>query len=108
MERLDRIEAQIDDLQQELRGLRLAQSIASEELQRTLRDVRDGLVLLQARPRPPRLRVWAALVFAILGFGLGFTAHWRISTWEEVRHVQLVLPPRAPLQNLQQPTPGRN
>jgi len=107
MERLDRIEAQMDDLRKELRGLRLAHTIAHEELSHTLRDVRDGLTQLQLR-RPPRLRIWAALIIGVLGFGLGFTAHWRIAAWEEVRHVQFVLPPRSPLQNLQQPTPGRN
>ncbi|MCX7782205.1 MAG: hypothetical protein N2318_01000 [Meiothermus sp.] len=107
MERLDRIEAQMDDLREELRGLRLAHAIAHEELTHTLRDVRDGLLQLKRRPQP-RLRIWAALIIGALGFGLGFTAHWRLAALEEVRHVQLVLPPRTPLQNLQQSAPGRD
>lgn len=106
MERLDRIEAQIDDLREELRGLRLAHAIAHEELTHTLRDVRDGLLQLQRRPQLRR-RIWAALIIGTLGFGLGFTAHWRLAALEEVRH-ESVLPPRTPLQNLQQSAPGRN
>ncbi|AGK05826.1 hypothetical protein [Meiothermus ruber] len=102
MERLDRIEAQIESLREELRGLRLAHTIAHDDLSRTLQDVREALAHLQIGLRPPRKRVWLALTLAAIGFGLGFTAHWRISQ-EEVSHVRPVLSPRAPLQDLQQP-----
>jgi hypothetical protein len=108
MERLDRIEAQIDDVREELRGLRLAQSIANQELQQTLRDVRESLDQIKRQSRPPRLRVWAAIVLGLTSFGLGFGAHWRIAQLEEVSHVQYVLPPRSPLQNLQQPPQRRD
>lgn len=108
MERLDRIEAQLDDVREELRGLRLAQTITGQELQHTLKDLREAIDQLRRLPSPPRRRLWLALAVGLLGFGLGFTAHWRISQLEEARYVQFVLPPRAPLQNLQQPAPGRD
>lgn len=108
MERLDRIEAQLDDVREELRGLRLAQTINGQELQRTLKDLREAIDQIRRLPPPPRRRFWLALAVGLLGFGLGFTAHWRISQLEEARHVQFVLSPRAPLQNLQQPDAGRD
>lgn len=108
MERLDRIEGQLDEVREELRGLRLAQSIASRELQHTLNNLREAIDQIRRLPSPPRWRLWLALVIGIGGFGLGFTAHWRIAQLEEARYVQFVLPPRTPLQNLQQPTPGRD
>ncbi|ADH63784.1 hypothetical protein Mesil_1909 [Allomeiothermus silvanus DSM 9946] len=102
MERLDRIEAQIGDLREELRGLRLAQTLTNRELHETLGVLRTVLEQVSRQSRPPRLQIWATIAIGLASFGLGFTAHWRISEIEEVRHVQFVLPPRAPVQNLQQ------
>jgi hypothetical protein len=103
MDRLDRIEAQLERLSDEVRGMQVAANISHNEQIETLTEIHKQLNKLNSIPTPPRRRMTAVYVALAVAITLGITAHFRLAGLEVKLEQYAVLPQRTTMQNMQQP-----